>query len=174
MNHEYYFAYGSNLNVVQFARRCPAAERICQVTLPDFKLVFRGVADIIEAKGKKVEGAVYKITPACEAALDRYEGFPHLYYKRTFSALLTSPDGRRETVVVMFYVMRDRLISPPFASYYETIEEGYADWNISTDTLEAALRHAGRKRAQQKAKFSWFGEDDYAGVDLRAERQRKA
>ncbi len=43
-----YFAYGSNINLDQMAQRCPEAEVVGPVTLPDHELLFRysGVATI--------------------------------------------------------------------------------------------------------------------------------
>ena len=41
-----YFAYGSNLNVLQMAQRCPDSVGISPAVLSDYKLVERSYADI--------------------------------------------------------------------------------------------------------------------------------
>jgi gamma-glutamylcyclotransferase len=144
---DYYFAYGSNLNLTQFSNRCPDADRINRCTLTDYKLVFRGVADIVEAPGHSVEGAVYKITPDCERALDMYEGYPRLYTKRAFVASI----GKKGLIVdVMFYVMQDDYIAPPSQSYLNCIREGYDDWHIPHDSLDTAVKHADRQYAKAR------------------------
>ena len=55
-----YFAYGSNLNEEQVFRRCPGARCYGPCTLPDYRLVFDGVADIIPARGAAVEGGALR------------------------------------------------------------------------------------------------------------------
>jgi gamma-glutamylcyclotransferase (GGCT)/AIG2-like uncharacterized protein YtfP len=136
-----YFAYGSNLNEEQFFRRCPAARRYGPCTLPDYRLVFDGVADIIPARGAAVEGALYEITDKCECALDRYEGFPRLYIKTTFEIEVTNKTGvhRRK---VMVYTMETDQIRPPSEGYVETIRQGFDDWGIPHATLDAAVKEA--------------------------------
>jgi gamma-glutamylcyclotransferase (GGCT)/AIG2-like uncharacterized protein YtfP len=152
---DFYFAYGSNLNLSQFQRRCPDARPIARMKLPDYRLVFRGVADVVPASGRIVQGALYRITKRCEAALDRYEGFPHLYRKETFIIEIGhGPDAK--VVNVMFYVMNDHYISPPSPYYLQTIEDGYHDWKIPNASLKRAVNHAYRitankaKRASEK------------------------
>lgn len=144
-----YFAYGSNLNEEQFFRRCPRAKRYGLCTLPDYRLIFDGVADVIPAEGRQVEGALYEITPACERALDRYEGFPHLYVKTTFEIEVTTK--RKDAVKVtrrkvMVYTMETETIAAPTEGYVETIRRGFDDWGIPHDTLDAALDEALGKR----------------------------
>jgi hypothetical protein len=143
-----YFAYGSNLNEEQVFRRCPGARCYGPCTLPDYRLVFDGVADIIPARGAAVEGALYEITDKCECALDRYEGFPHLYVKTTFEIEETRkgrPTRRRK---VMVYTMETNQIRPPSEGYVETIRQGFDDWGIPHATLDAAVKEAlGKARA---------------------------
>lgn len=139
-----YFAYGSNLNLEQFTRRCPRATRFGRFQLPDWRLIFDGVADIIPSPGDMLHGAIYTITPECERALDRYEGYPSLYYKDTFWIEYTTKDGARRERPVMVYTMGTERIRPPSQSYYETIRKGFDDWGIPHDTLIAAHREARR------------------------------
>ena len=74
-----YLAYGSNLNVKQMEIRCPRAKIMGSFLLPNYKLVFRGVADIEESEGDYCPVGLWKITRKCLGALDRYEGYPTLY-----------------------------------------------------------------------------------------------
>lgn len=132
-----YFAYGSNLNQRQFQDRCPHAKLVGTMALTDWKLVFRGVADIVPAEGSEVFGALYTITNWCEEALDRYEGFPDLYGKR-FIAL---PDGRR----IMFYVMNSERLAAPSQFYFGTIWQGYQDVGLDPKHLIGVLDEQGIK-----------------------------
>ena len=76
-----YFAYGSNIDLEQMVRRCPAAQVVGPVTLENYELAFRGsgFATIVPKKGGVVHGLLWSITPLCEQALDRYEGYPRHY-----------------------------------------------------------------------------------------------
>lgn len=146
-----YFAYGSNLNLAQFCRRCPAALQVSRATLDGWVLVFKGVADVVPCDDPRalVQGALYEITDECEEALDRYEGFPVLYRKERI--LATLPDG--EQVEAMVYVMNRTGILPPAYGYYWTISEGFRDWGIGEGTLKNALarsvRSAGARDRRQ-------------------------
>ena len=81
MQKSYYFAYGANLCLEGMKWRCPAAEPISGFELEGWRLVFRGVADIEPSEGSKVSGALWRVTPQCIRALDRFEGYPDLYGK---------------------------------------------------------------------------------------------
>lgn len=66
MSERLYFAYGSNINLNQMARRCPGAEVIGPATLNGYRLAFRaqsGVATIIPAPTKQVKGLLWRLTP---------------------------------------------------------------------------------------------------------------
>ena len=128
-----YLAYGSNLDMGQMEYRCPDAKPLRYILLPDYRLVFRGVADMIPAKGFVCPVGLWEITDACEQALDRYEGFPNLYRKEYFQNTKTNQ-------TYMAYIMnRDGLGMPPH-QYYEGIKRGYGHFGIDTKYLEEALQ----------------------------------
>tara|TARA_R100000655_G_scaffold108709_3_gene161247 strand:- start:918 stop:1346 length:429 start_codon:yes stop_codon:yes gene_type:complete len=132
---KYYFAYGSNLNHDHMKFRCPDSKFVGTMTLSGWELVFRSVADISENKDKEVKGGLYSITEKCEAALDIYEGFPHLYNKGYMNVNL---DGKEKEV--MTYIMNDRsYLYGPSKSYLETIVQGYLDCKLPLDQLENAV-----------------------------------
>ena len=79
-----YFAYGANTNNENMKYRCPLAINLGKLILPDYRLVFRGVADIEPYAGSSVQGVLWEITEDCEKSLDVYEGYPHLYRKESF------------------------------------------------------------------------------------------
>lgn len=142
-NRRYYFAYGSNCNLEQMARRCPKAEKVGAVTLDGYKLTFNGkrtgagVASIKYKKGSTVYGLLWEITPDCEASLDRYEGFPYLYNKKIVT--VQTADGT--AVEAMVYIMTPAYNEPAFPSqgYYEGILKGFQQNGIDPHTLSVAL-----------------------------------
>jgi gamma-glutamylcyclotransferase len=87
MSRVLYFAYGANLDLRRFRRRCPGATVVGRARLPDYQLAFTrysraekgGVADIVPHPDAEVWGALYEIDASSFAALDEYEGAPRAY-----------------------------------------------------------------------------------------------
>ncbi len=125
-----YLAYGSNLHIGQMSMRCPNADPIRAFDLPDYKLVFRSVADIEPEVGASVPVALWDISPRCEAALDRYEGVENGMYRKEYIKI---DEGK-----ALIYIMNDDGLYPPGKFYYTTIEEGYQDWELDDEPLRTA------------------------------------
>ena len=137
-----YLAYGSNLNLEQMAYRCPTAEVVGTATLEDGRLMFKGVATIERCRGSSVPVLVWNIQPQDEAALDIYEGWPHLYRKETRRIVLNG-----KTVNAMVYIMNGRRpYSPPNQGYYNTILEGYESAGFDTSILQKAALDSSEER----------------------------
>lgn len=129
-----YIAYGSNMNKEQMAIRCPGARPIGKYILSNYKLEFRGVANIIECYGEKTPVALWIITESCEKSLDRYEGYPKLYRKEYIKLKINEKE-----VIGMAYVMNKGEIAKPSDYYYNVIKQGYKDFQIDITPLEKAL-----------------------------------
>ena len=142
MHKKLYLAYGSNLNLEQMAMRCPTAKVVGATELKNYRLLFRGsraaaVATVEPMKGRSVPALIWKIAPADEAALDRYEGWPYLYRKETVKVKL---DGA--TVEAMIYVMnaKGRPLDVPGCYYYSIILEGYKSAGFDIGILKRAVQ----------------------------------
>ncbi len=88
-----YFAYGSNMNVPQMARRAPRAAPLGIGRLADHRLFFTsdGYAAIRRRRGHAVHGVVWRIAARDVAVLDRYEGVDEGWYvKRTVRVRLAA------------------------------------------------------------------------------------
>lgn len=138
-NNKLYIAYGSNLNLAQMADRCPTARVIGSSEMQGWQLLFRGsrtgaVATVEPKKGCSVPVLVWEITPADEAALDRYEGWPFLYRKETVRVKVNGT-----TVKAMVYIMNEgRPLGHPSCYYYSVILEGYEEAGFDMDILRRA------------------------------------
>lgn len=136
-----YIAYGSNLNLEQMAHRCPTAKVAGDSKLTGYQLRFRGgrhgaVATVEKKRGGSVPILVWEITPADEAALDRYEGWPHLYRKETVRVRLNG-----KSVSAMIYIMNEgRPLGAPSPYYYNVIAEGYRDAGFDINFFKQAVR----------------------------------
>ena len=142
MSNRLFAAYGIGVNRAEMAKRCPTAKLLGASILRNHRLTFRGshaaaVANIEPAKGHSVPVLVWNITPADEAALDLYEGFPHLFEKQQLRIRL---DGT--LVNCMVYVMRgDRTFGKPSAFYYSALLEGYKAAGFDTEILRNAVQN---------------------------------
>ena len=128
---ELYFAYGSNLNREQMRWRCPDAEPVRPCYVRGYRLAERKYADIEKDDRSVVYGALYSITAADLAALDRYEGYPDGYTRRKVAVVLEN--GLIETALA--YMMtpscRARLEGLPYSPSYRRIcSDGAASWDI--------------------------------------------
>ena len=146
-----YIAYGSNLNLGQMERRCPYAIPIGTAELTGYRLMFRGhlgnAVATVEPVRDSVSGSVpvllWEITPRCEEALDRYEGWPHLYRKEVVAV-----DFGGKSVEAMVYIMNE--VYPyglPGDYYLGSITEGYTTAGFDTTVLDKAVAASTEARS---------------------------
>lgn len=141
-----YIAYGSNLNLEQMRRRCPTAELVGPATLRNWRLWFRGmnhsaVATVEREEGCEVPVLIWRLQPQDELALDRYEGWPHLYRKEM---LRITANGQR--VYAMIYLMNrvGRPYGTPSIYYLNTICEGYRSAGFDPAVLRQAVYNSAK------------------------------
>jgi gamma-glutamylcyclotransferase (GGCT)/AIG2-like uncharacterized protein YtfP len=133
-----YFAYGMNTNPEQMSYRCPTARALGLAKLHHHRFEFRTHATISASRGQVVEGVLWEITPDDEAALDRLEGYPVYYGKKT---VMVEHQGQHFRAMV--YVMDSTMLpAPPNNYYYQTVAEGYDKFGLSRQQLDLARRHA--------------------------------
>lgn len=134
-----YLAYGSNLNKEQMMYRCPDAMPVSACLLLNYALVFRRGYLTIEPKtGSTVPAAIWEISSDDEKRLDRYEGFPRFYFKKTLR--LKMGEGLRNAMV---YIMADgHPIQAPTDFYLQTVKRGYADFGLNREALADAYGRA--------------------------------
>jgi|KBSMisStandDraft_5_1062788.scaffolds.fasta_scaffold165779_4 gamma-glutamylcyclotransferase (GGCT)/AIG2-like uncharacterized protein YtfP len=152
-----YAAYGANTNREHMRTRCPTATYVGNCTLHDFALVFRGVADVIDARGEETVCALWEIQPKDERALDTFEGFPFHYTKR-----YARIQYRGQSRLVMFYVMAGnrRDVHEPPQSYEQTLRAGYRQCAMPERQITRAVRTAKRSEARMKTyRGAWVQKD---------------
>jgi hypothetical protein len=141
---KYYIAYGSNLNIDHMSVRCPNAIPVGTTVLEDWTLAFHMHLNIERCFTCQVPAVVWEITDADEQALDRYEGYPDYYTKKTLTVWVHAFTGRLKKVDAMVYIMRfiPAPLMPPTQDYYQSVLKGYEDFRIDTTPLNAALEKA--------------------------------
>ena len=143
-----YFAYGSNLDPLQMARRCPSARVVCLATLTGHRLTFPrpcaswdgGVAGIEPCDGAHcVECVVYDLCDDDVAALDRYEGVAEGDYTRR-QVTVTTSDGRRLEVLTYFANPHEQGPCAPSSRYLGALIRGARHHGLPS-TYIAALEN---------------------------------
>lgn len=133
-------AYGANTNFESMALRCPESVYLGNVAIEDYRLVFRTVADVIEAKGCTLYAALWAVTEKDERSLDRFEGVPTLYVKRYFD--IKFPDGKtRRALCYMMRGPRNDRMEPP-VSYENTLRSGYTACGLPLGQIDVAIADA--------------------------------
>lgn len=144
---KYYMAYGSNLNILQMARRCPGAVPVGGAILYDYKLVFRRMYLTIEPDdGSMVPVGIWEIDKKNEEELDRYEGYPHFYRKELIPVSFRAYSGAmHEDAQCLVYIMNDGFpIQQATPGYLKTVSDGYKDFGFSI----VPLMHADMEAAK--------------------------
>lgn len=147
------------MNLDQMGFRCPDARVIENVKLQDYRLAFcgrpsgGGVATILPEKGSIVEGVLWKITAQCEASLDYYEGYPHLYGKERI--LVQNEKGvLQEAAVYTMNAPYKDCPAVPADVYLRGILEGCRQNNIPSkpamEAVKRAMAEIRKGRGQQK------------------------
>ncbi len=136
-----YFAYGSNLDLRQFQRRCPGSVVVGRARLPGYQLAFTrysrnrkgGVADIVPQPGAEVWGALYDVDEPCMAALDEYEGVPR-HYRRETVRVFDDEGVEREAVA---YIANRTGEFAPSRQYLAIIARGAREHRLPEEYIRA-------------------------------------
>lgn len=124
-----YFAYGSNMDHAQMARRCPDANLVGKAKLVGYRFArdSRGAADIKADTSSTVYGLLWTLSKKCEDSLDRCEGVGKKIYRKDTLQVI---DLDRGTVIdALVYVGHRSEMGNP-------IRDGYMEGIIA-----AALEH---------------------------------
>ena len=140
-------AYGSNLHTEQMQIRCPNARIAGVGHLNGWKLLFKGAPGdcyltIEPCEAGRVPVAVWEVSPADEAELDRYEEFPSLYYKKDIPLTIRALRTDESKMVTAFaYIMHEEQPAGiPDAAYVQTCLQGYRHFGFDPEPLLAACR----------------------------------
>ena len=123
-----YFAYGSNMDPVQMASRCPGADPLEVAVLRDHQLAYTydapgwegGVATVIPEPGSQVWGVVWSLTARHLDTLDDYEGVDIGIYRRELVDVYVL-DRPMEAFV---YITNDTLSRLPNQRYIDALVRG--------------------------------------------------
>lgn len=136
MENYLYFAYGMNTNVDSMSRRCPTALDLGPATLPNYQYRFSHHADVVPLFTSVVRGVLWDITKDDLDSLDRLEGYPDYYERKT---VLVEHRGVLKEALV-YYMTGDRTISPPGQGYLNMVLDGFEEHGVDTAQILEALK----------------------------------
>ena len=155
----YYLSYGSNLIISQMRMRCPEARIVGTAVIENYHLLYKGsktgaYLTIEKAPNGKVPVAVWKVSEADEAALDRYEGFPTFYYKKDFKITMDGAvEGYKVGLDAFAYIMHEeRPHGIPMDFYVRGCEEGYDTFGFDKRILRNAYKRSRKAVEKREAK----------------------
>ena len=138
-----YFAYGSNLDQAQMRQRCPTARKVGVGRLDRYRLGFAGwsarwggaVATVLRDPEASTPGLVWALSGEDLKRLDRFEGHPVVYRRRTLWVDLGEPRKQRVQVYVK------QAIDPelPSERYFGVVLRAYVRYGFPTDGLATAI-----------------------------------
>ena len=118
-----YFAYGSNMDPIQFSQRCPGSVFVGTAVLQDhlWYITGGGVASVKPYAGRNVFGTLARLTAEDETQLDRFEGVHRGLYRREFHIVEVANGG---SVKALVYMSNDDGFGTPRAGYLERVLVG--------------------------------------------------
>ena len=133
----YYYAYGSNLNLKQMTTRCPSAQVVALAKLHNYIVTFprkhrnwpAGVASVEAKTGHDVEGVIYSISDEDLLALDEAENLQQNEYYR--EELKLDVSGKEQLAWV--YIANEMPEAPylPDQTYMTRIISGAKEQGLS-------------------------------------------
>jgi gamma-glutamylcyclotransferase (GGCT)/AIG2-like uncharacterized protein YtfP len=132
------FAYGSNLAVDQMEAWCPRHSFVGPARLDGFRLEFRrrsirwqgGAADVVEAPGEMVWGALYELPDGELERLDAKEAAGHAYRRRKVEV---DQGGELRAAVTYEVIDKEELEPVPAPDYAEAMLRGAAERDLPAD-----------------------------------------
>ena len=130
-----YFAYGSNMNLEQMARRCPGAQLGSRARLSGWRYFINGngYAGIEEFPGSEVWGCLWSLNSRHWEALDEYEGVDGGYYEKKI--LKVERASGNEEIDAWDYLSNDYDYGIPSSEYQAIVIRGANDVNISKNYI---------------------------------------
>jgi gamma-glutamylcyclotransferase (GGCT)/AIG2-like uncharacterized protein YtfP len=114
-----YFAYGSNMDRIAMAARCPGSKPLGPARLARHRFVVtaEGYASVLRDPRRTVWGLLWELALADVPALDRYESVASGLYTKLMQPVIGELGARRALV----YVGRNPAIGQPRPGYLEGV-----------------------------------------------------
>jgi cation transport regulator ChaC len=133
-----YFAYGSNMSRALMGVHCPHAQALGRAVLDDWRFLVTtsGYASIAPARGQRVHGVLWRITPRDLAALNAYESVDTGLYRTR--RVPVRANGRRVSALV--YIGRSAIAGTPKPGYLDVVLAAARGWALPPDYVAELAR----------------------------------
>jgi hypothetical protein len=143
-----YFAYGSNMDRVAMAARCPASKPFAVARLARHRFIVtrEGYASVLRDPRRTVWGLLWNIAFADMPALDRYESVASGLYVKLTQPVITDRGARQ----ALIYVARNAAPGQPRPGYMEGVAAAARAAGLPGDyiaEIEALSPQAGPRQA---------------------------
>jgi hypothetical protein len=137
-----YFAYGSNMDVVAMARRCPRSKALGLARLERHGLVAmrEGWLTADRDPSSAVHGVLWSLASSDVAALDRYEGLSEGLYAKLMQAVIAESGPKRAIV----YFGANAGPGVPRPAYIAEVLAAAKSWPLPAEGVAALERIAKR------------------------------
>jgi gamma-glutamylcyclotransferase (GGCT)/AIG2-like uncharacterized protein YtfP len=150
------FAYGSNMDRMAMAARCPQSKAIGRASLPRHRLIImqEGYASVLRDPRQSVHGVLWDIALADMRALDHYEGVAQGLYCKVIQPVLREGGGSARALV---YIGRSSQGGQARPGYVQGILAAAREWDLpepylrQLQALSTGMRLSGPNSAQGKA-----------------------
>ena len=132
----YYFAYG----MLTDPRIMNGVELVGKATLENFTLEMLHFANVVSTKGGRVFGSLWQVDRQLISQLDRIEGYPHLYDRKTVPVTANGQRYVAEIYTMTPQTREDMQGHPPTQDYINKIARGYKNAGIPIQQLKNALK----------------------------------
>lgn len=126
----FYFAYGANMNLATFTKRCEDAVFVDRGVLRGYTILINthGVGTIIPDTDSCVYGIVWEISEEDEVQLDCYEGVESGYYQKTFISIVSLDTSNTKECLV--YIATDEQPGSARGNYLIDLRIWSAFWRF--------------------------------------------
>lgn len=149
----YYFAYGSNLDLLQMQLRCPGAQFVSTARLDGYRLCFPrksfvrdcAIVSIEPSPGEEVWGALYELDGTDIARLDEREGYDKRRDRQLnhFNRITVRVEGADERAVLAEVYVAVPSADPgvPTPQYVGYLIASAAECGLPKSHLEKLAQH---------------------------------
>ena len=143
----FYAGYGSNMNIEQMQWRCPDAKIVGNGYIKGWKLYFNYHANIKRTDNEEdvTPVVIWEISDEDLKQLDRYEGFPRYYIKKTIPCYLDENENDIDCIVYIMSALYSGVYSMPDKRYFNTIYDGYKANKIEIEPLYNAYDYTANR-----------------------------
>jgi gamma-glutamylcyclotransferase (GGCT)/AIG2-like uncharacterized protein YtfP len=132
-----YFAFGHNTNIQEMKHRAHSAKYLGRAVAPNFEMIMRNHADLIEKEGSKAYGVLWSIDARDLNSLDYDEAYRVNY---THSIIFVVFKGKLYKALTYVMIPNPKETNPVDEKYIRIIQKGYRENQIPVSQLQKALR----------------------------------